>query len=681
MKLSFFSLLSNRFFIAVVISAVLIYFLPEYFAKHGLQLADKELIENKRVYYNDLDGDGKSEKITYYYNLMRDVCYMIHTSNGSLKDQYNFEGKFTNDDVKQLWFLDADNNGYNEIYNLTQRQDSVFLNITEPFLESGLNLKNIFIDVVSPYSEVYEVSESIEAYKLSGNSNKVAFVLYTGFSANPRHLYLYNIRANTVKKSPHLVNKSKIVDVVDLNQDGFDEIILEGHSTNNAIDSTFTKRLDNSSWLTVLNKDLDFYFNPVQFEVAFSSVKAQTIYKNGKNYIVALFESRQNIEVPSKIMLLNNSGKIVLQKQLKSVGKSNLFVEDETIIVINRDTNLVSYYDFNLQLVKVVEIQAQNNVYSLDVDNDGIKEWLHLDYHGGVRVFTKDFTSYVEVNLDERINERTFFNLKQLGDSKTQLHLQKSDASYLFEYSFNPLYPLKYLIYGCVYGLVLTLVWLIQKGQTIRMKKQRAIEDEIAKLQLKTIKNQVDPHFVFNAINTISEMTLMDNKLEADLFISRFSGFMRDTLKQSDKISTTLKEELHYVENFIKLQQMRYDNAFEYQILVANDVDVNELVPKHVLFTYVENAIKYGVGLKKDSKLWVDVRKDKNALSLIVQDNGTGSESTHANTKGTGNGVKIMEKIFKLYSKLHQKKITYNITDLAKVSNKKGWKIEVRITN
>ena len=120
------------------------------------------------------------------------------------------------------------------------------------------------------------------------------------------------------------------------------------------------------------------------------------------------------------------------------------------------------------------------------------------------------------------------------------------------------MYIFKYVVYIGVFLIISGLVFLIMKLQKIRMQKQRAIEKEIAELQIKAIKNQVDPHFVFNAINTISEMTLTDNKLEADDFICRFSDFMRNTLQSSDKISTTLKEELEFSENFIKLQKIRY---------------------------------------------------------------------------------------------------------------------------
>ena len=77
---------------------------------------------------------------------------------------------------------------------------------------------------------------------------------------------------------------------------------------------------------------------------------------------------------------------------------------------------------------------------------------------------------------------------------------------------------------------------------------------------------------------------------------------MRQTLQSSDKISATLKDELEYTENFIKLQQIRYNQRFDYTIQLDKAVNVDAKVPKHVLFTYVENAIKHGLFNKKGNK-------------------------------------------------------------------------------
>jgi len=214
------------------------------------------------------------------------------------------------------------------------------------------------------------------------------------------------------------------------------------------------------------------------------------------------------------------------------------------------------------------------------------------------------------------------------------------------------------------------------------MEKQRVIEDQISKLQIKTIKNQVDPHFVFNAVNTISEMMLTDDKLEADRFISKFSKLMRETLQKSDKISTTLQEELNYVENYIQLQQIRFSNSFTYKIKKDIDIDYQTLVPKHVLYSYVENAIKHGLSDRsKNSLLTISAKLKNKDILLSVEDNGGGIDKSKNSIKNsTGSGIKIMEDMYTLYEKLYKKKIKHKMVELFDKDGKKvGIRVEVII--
>ncbi len=225
------------------------------------------------------------------------------------------------------------------------------------------------------------------------------------------------------------------------------------------------------------------------------------------------------------------------------------------------------------------------------------------------------------------------------------------------------------------------LVLLIEKGQNIRNEKQRLIETEIAELQLKTIKNQVDPHFVFNAINTLSELHLMDNKLEADQFIVEFSDLMRKTLSQSDKISTELETEIKYVENYLRLQRIRLNNTFSYAIKIDKNVDQTMTIPKHALYTYVENAVKYGLTNTSETKsIIIDIQKEHNCILLQVIDNGQGVESKKAKRISTGTGLNIMSQIFKLYEKRFRYTIKHSVeTIFDKENTTKGTKAEVRI--
>ncbi len=682
MKQSFLSVLLNRYVISAIIASVIIFILPDYFSKYAIKLVKQDNYNDQRVFYKDLDGDSKSEKITYYKNNIGNACYMVHAPEGDLLDQFNFSGDFANDKTKALWFLDADNNKQLEIYNLTKRKDSIFLNIQEPFVKNGIYKKEAFIDVITPFNDNYDVTEAELAHLIAKeNDPKVVFSLNTGFAANPRHVYSYDIFNNVLKKSQHLVNKSYIRTIEDIDGDNSFEIILQSHSSDNTIDPKYTDRSDASSWLTVLNSDLEFSFSPVEFKGISSSLKTEVIIKESKTVLVILFDSNQASDRPDQLIQYSSTLKEFATLDLGS-GSYRLFADDvsQSIITYNRNNGIVDYYDYDFNLTNTNQISSNGNLYQEDLDNDGLLEWLLLSRNSNeFQVYRNDFSDVLKVQFSDLTSNRLVYGLKQVNTQENQLYFQKGNIAYIYDYIKNPLHALQYLIYLGIYGLVLGFVMLIEKGQNIRIEKQRAIEAEIAELQLKTIKNQVDPHFVFNSINTISEMILMDNKIEVDRFIGRFSGFMRDTLQQSDKISTTLKDELTYVENFINLQRLRFSNAFDYTISVDATVNENFLVPKHVLFTYVENAIKHSLAFRKEGFLTITAKNEKNNLVLTVEDNGLGLNPSASKGVGTGNGLKIMKKLFALYTKLYKHKIEHQVIDLALISEHTGIRVEIRI--
>lgn len=688
MKQNLVSILLNPYVIALYISLAIIYTLPDSFSKYKVELVKQEQTTNAQsvIYYNDLNADNKSEKIIAQTNTLGNASFLLYKSNGDFIDQYNVTGKFPYLH-KDLWFVDANKNGLKEVYLVSQIRDSVFLNIIKPFDNKGINLTRVFIDTVSEYNNTCDFRLGVNRNFVvsEGVSNEVVFTLNTGFSANPRHAYKYDYINNRIIKSPHLTNPAFISGLFNLDDDDKKEIIIGNHASANTIDSIYTKRSDYSTWLTILDNDLSFLFEPIEFK-ALGGFRIKTIKKN-KNTLIALFKSKQHQILPSKLLRLSTKGIIEKEFELPKGTYNSLFPFNEKLFTLyERERNQLLFFNDDLKVIKTITLNLNIRLLQcIDIDADGKKEWLafHLDKQT-ITVYKHNFEHPVSFIYSENsLGDYQSCGIKQINAKVNHLFFQKAGVNQLFNYRYNSLYGFQYLIYLGIYLGVLGLVLLILKGQEIRETKKRAIEKQISELQLKTIKNQVDPHFVFNAINTISEMTLMDNKLEADVYISKFSKFMRETLQHSDKITTTLKEELQYTENFIKLQQIRFNNRFDYAIEIDGNVKLNSKIPKHVLFTYVENAIKHGLPLKDDGLLKISAIKNSGKLILSVEDNGDGLRTSKTPLKhSTGNGLLIMDKIFDLYAKLNKKKIKHRLIELKDDNDKnKGVRVEIYIYN
>lgn len=686
MKNKLLTILFHPAILALIISLVIIYFLPDYFTKYKVELVEQNLINRShRLYFQDLDNDNNSEKIICYQNSLGNASFEIHSPIGELIDQWNFPTKHSN--FNNLWFFDVNNNGFKEVYLITQKRDSLFLNIEEPFAKNGIHKKNILIEILNEHNKEFNVgSKMFGTYDINSNGEKeVFFTLDRGFSGEPRNVYKYNLIENKIYKSPHLTNHSSISKIIDLDNDGTKEILLANYSACNTIDSIYTKRSDYCSWLMVLNENLTFRFNPIEFKNPFSGLATIPFKNNNGNYqLLCLLKSKQKNLSPDKLLVFSNTGTLLNKKILPS-GNYNIFsvFDKDEFILFNHSTDNIQSFNFGLKELTSVFIEPKSTIYPLDIDENGKIEWLIKSKdQNNLSIYQNNFKDPVEFKIPNNSEGKLYHGLKKIGKNKNEIFFQKGNYNYVYKYGENPLYIFRFLIYLGIFLIFYGLLWIVRKGQIIKMERQRALEDQISTLQIKTIKNQVDPHFVFNAVNTISEMMLTDNKLEADRFISKFSKLMRETLQKSDKIITTLQEEIDYVENYIQLQQIRFSKSFDYQIKKDINIDYQAKVPKHVLYTYVENAIKHGLSdISKNGLLTITTELQNKNILLTIEDNGSGIDKSKNNiSNSTGSGVKIMEEMYSLYQKLFKKKVEHKIIEFFDNNyNKVGVRVEIKI--
>ena len=657
--------------------------LPNYFPKYTITLIKKGRNDLKNEVHDvDLNFDGKSEQFVFGENNIKNASYTYIAANGGVIDQYNFDTKFGVN--KAYWFEDANNNGIQELYLLTKSNDSVFLNIHEHKEKRKIWKERIFVDTIEGYNQKNSFNGGIYN-KLNKNryqKNSVAFHITVGFGGAPRNIYSYHLPSNTISKSKHLTNVSEIWDFTDLNNDGKNDILLRTHSSGNAIDSVYTQRTDYSTWLMALDNSLAFLFEPIEIKSK-GTVSSTFIQESNSTVLVFLYHSVDK-KTPSKLLKVTTKGEILKERKLSSDKYKNLYkLNKNTLLINNVNQKAIELYDTNLMHINTKQLPIHPYLTrSLNLDLDAQNEWLIFDpLDNFIAIAENDFNHFTLKKVPQLNIIPQNFGFCYLDKNTKLFYIQFEKYVYYYEYAKNQYYYVKCLFYLVAYLFVLTLTFLILKGQKIRDQKKRAIEKEIADLQLKTIKNKVDPHFVFNAINTISEMSLMDDKLEIDRFISRFSNFMRGTLEHSDKISTTLKEEITYTENFIKLQQIRFNHQFEYSVSVDKNIDKSFKIPKHSIFTYVENALKYGLPSQEKGNLKIKIDKIKQQIVIQIQDNGAGfNQAIKKNHKGTGNGLKIMNKIFNLYENRYKTKIEHTVQELKNENEIKGVLVTIKIT-
>lgn len=155
----------------------------------------------------------------------------------------------------------------------------------------------------------------------------------------------------------------------------------------------------------------------------------------------------------------------------------------------------------------------------------------------------------------------------------------------------------------------------------ILKNRQQAAESRLQSLRL-----QMNPHFLFNALNSIQQMILANEELVATKYLSRFSKLLRSVLVHSDKETVTLKEELDILKLYIELESVRFKEAFHYSIDVDDDLDPEEVrIPTLLVQPFVENAIWHGLMHKEgDRHLRIAFSEEAEVIRCVIEDNGIG---------------------------------------------------------
>lgn len=152
------------------------------------------------------------------------------------------------------------------------------------------------------------------------------------------------------------------------------------------------------------------------------------------------------------------------------------------------------------------------------------------------------------------------------------------------------------------------------------------LERKYRTAELKALKSQMNPHFLFNAFNSIQEFIILNKKEIASEYLGKFSDLMRLYLEQSRNSEIALEEELRSLSLYLELEKVRFGDSFDFDISVEKNLDkFSTHVPPLIIQPFVENSLKHGLLHKKlDRKLWVGFTSENNILICKIIDNGIG---------------------------------------------------------
>jgi ligand-binding sensor domain-containing protein len=171
-----------------------------------------------------------------------------------------------------------------------------------------------------------------------------------------------------------------------------------------------------------------------------------------------------------------------------------------------------------------------------------------------------------------------------------------------------------------------------------KQKRKAAVEKvitekKLTELEMQALKAQINPHFVFNCLNSIKGFIFDKDFKQADKYLDKFADLMRSTIDNSDASIISLQNEINYLDNYLQLEKLRFEEKFDYKIAISADVDKEKyFVPAMLLQPYVENAIRHGMRFleNKKGRININVFAENNFLVCEIDDNGIGREKAAA---------------------------------------------------
>jgi sensor histidine kinase YesM len=380
-----------------------------------------------------------------------------------------------------------------------------------------------------------------------------------------------------------------------------------------------------------------------------------------------------------------------------------LFSFDSKTVFSERTTQKPIPY-FSSVKINDVATEILTN-YTLPYDNEKIE--IAFNTNGFLSSETVTYEYRLVTNAQDNIawqeetsrNNKVIYNKLSEGKYSFQLRAKNADQTseiITLQFTVEGIFYQQWWFYVLGTFGICMLIWNYFRKQNKRLQeKQQLLLDKQSKelenifLKLESLRSQMNPHFIFNALNSIQDYILHNEKKLARTYLVKFSRLIRLYLEHSQKDVISLEEELIALNLYLQLEKDRFEDSFQYEILMDENIPTEQIfMPTFLLQPYVENAIKHGLLHKKNNRaLQIHLQRDENTqlLKCVIDDNGIGREASAViNHKKpfypTSFSSDANEKRIELLNKTRKSPIVLNIEDKKDAKNNAlGTKVTILI--
>lgn len=381
---------------------------------------------------------------------------------------------------------------------------------------------------------------------------------------------------------------------------------------------------------------------------------------------------------------------------IQQFNTSNLLYNSKINCISSFDDKMVVGTDYGIEVFKDSKFEYEFNPIQITTFkvNDIPQNEREFRYNqNNIDIFFVSPNYGEEVSYRYRLAGAT--NKWSITQNNSIKYSQLSPGNYEFEVQpfvnnqFGDLTAVKFTIkshftnswwFFFVIGLlVLWVIYLIIMDMKIKEKYKR----EAIQSTQKALRAQMNPHFLFNALNSIQSYIFSNEKELSVKYLNKFSSLVRKVLDNSMHDYITIKEDLSALEDYMQLEKIRFEDNFEYEISIDEQLDINNcFIPPLLLQPVVENAIWHGLLHKtdKNGKITISLSLENNTIVCAIIDNGVGRKRSKELEKTKTHksvGIQITKERLKVINTKSKQKIYLQLFDLNPEQSETGTKVKI----
>lgn len=345
----------------------------------------------------------------------------------------------------------------------------------------------------------------------------------------------------------------------------------------------------------------------------------------------------------------NNNIFVSRENDFYIIESANVLASHDEVPVITRFCGQNYEFKNSFKNVSVPDFQTDANIFISNFDFSGAQE----------TIFEYQLNNFEWKQLSKGTNQILFSNLSAANYVlKIRVFGSKKSNVYYFKIT-QVWYKSKWFYIAGIAGLILLILVAILNFNN-KKSKEKELQKRIAELKLVALQSQLNPHFLFNCLTSISGLIKTKAYDKAEKILIDFAQLMRSVLLNSNKDLITLEEELKISKLYLDIEKVRKSDAFDYEISVADNIDKKMLVPPLILQPFLENSIKHGFVYKTtEDKGLIEIKiyKENKSYLIEIKDNGQGiSENRFSLDNHLSMGIDIQKERLYQYEQTHNLK-------------------------